>query len=110
MTIEFRILGQDFIAVNGGPVFKFNAAISFVVNCKTQKEVDYYWKKLSAGGKTVQCGWLEDKFGISWQIVPTVLSKLITDKNPERTARVMKAMLGMIKLDIKGLQRAYAKK
>ena len=110
MTVKFRLLGQEFIALNGGPVFKFTSAISFVVNCETQKEIDYYWKKLSAGGKKVQCGWLEDKYGLSWQIVPTMIGDLFNDKDPERSARVMKAMLGMVKLDIKRLQRAYGKK
>jgi predicted 3-demethylubiquinone-9 3-methyltransferase (glyoxalase superfamily) len=77
MTVKFRIMGQEFVALNGGPVFKFNPAISFVVNCRTQKEVDYYWRKLSAGGKKVQCGWLEDKYGVSWQIVPVVLTMML---------------------------------
>src|ERR1043165_1432548 len=80
MTVEFQIEGQDFVALNGGPVFKINESISFVVSCKTQAEVDYYWKKLSAGGKEVQCGWLKDKFGVSWQIVPTVLGELLSSK------------------------------
>jgi len=109
MTVNFKLLGQKFTALNGGPVFKFNPAVSFVVHCETQKEVDYYWKKLSAGGKEVQCGWLQDKFGLSWQIVPHSLLELIGDKNPEKAARVTKAMLGMIKLDIKALRRAAKK-
>jgi predicted 3-demethylubiquinone-9 3-methyltransferase (glyoxalase superfamily) len=107
MTIEFEIEGQDFIALNGGPHFKFNEAVSFVVSCKTQTEVDYYWNKLSAGGKEVQCGWLTDKFGLSWQIVPTILGELMSDKDAAKSQRVMIAMLKMVKLDIKGLKQAY---
>ena len=107
MTIEFEIEGQDFIALNGGPHFKFNEAVSFVVSCKTQTEVDYYWNKLSAGGKEVQCGWLTDKFGLSWQIVPTILGELMSDKDPVKSQRVMEAMLKMVKLDIEGLKQAY---
>jgi predicted 3-demethylubiquinone-9 3-methyltransferase (glyoxalase superfamily) len=110
MTVKFRLFGQKFVALNGGPEFKFTPAISFVVNCTTQKEVDYYWKKLSAGGKEVQCGWLTDKYGVSWQIVPTVLLELLADKDSKKSARVMKAMMQMVKLDIKRLQRAYDKK
>ena len=110
MTIEFEIEGQDFIALNGGPHFKFNEAVSFVVSCKTQTEVDYYWNKLSAGGKEVQCGWLTDKFGVSWQIVPTILGELMSDKDPMKSQRVMEAMLKMVKLDINKLKAAYAGK
>ena len=110
MTIEFEIEGQDFIALNGGPHFKFNEAVSFVVSCKTQTEVDYYWNKLSAGGKEVQCGWLTDKFGLSWQIVPTILGELMSDKDPVKSQRVMQAMLKMVKLDINKLKAAYAGK
>ena len=110
MTIEFEIEGQDFIALNGGPHFKFNEAVSFVVSCKTQTEVDYYWNKLSAGGKEVQCGWLTDKFGLSWQIVPTILGELMSDKDPVKSQRVMEAMLKMVKLDINKLKAAYAGK
>ena len=110
MTIEFEIEGQDFIALNGGPHFKFNEAVSFVVSCKTQTEVDYYWNKLSAGGKEVQCGWLKDKFGLSWQIVPTILGELMSDKDPVKSQRVMGAMLKMVKLDINKLKAAYAGK
>lgn len=107
MTVEFQIEGQDFIALNGGPIFKFNESISFVVNCRTQKEVDYYWKKLtSGGGKEVQCGWLTDKFGLSWQIVPTVLNELMGSKDAAKSQRVMEAMLKMVKLDIKKLKQA----
>jgi predicted 3-demethylubiquinone-9 3-methyltransferase (glyoxalase superfamily) len=111
MVGTFQIEGQDFIALNGGPAFKFTEAISFTVNCETQDEVDEYWTKLTAdGGKEVQCGWLKDKFGLSWQIVPTALTKLLGDPNREKAARVMQAMLGMTKIDIKGLERAYAGK
>lgn len=109
MTVDFEIEGQKFTALNGGPVFKFNEAISFVVHCETQKEVDYYWEKLSAGGdeKAQQCGWLKDKYGVSWQIVPEVLSELVGDPNSERSQRAMKAMLQMKKIDIKTLKQAY---
>jgi predicted 3-demethylubiquinone-9 3-methyltransferase (glyoxalase superfamily) len=110
MTIEFEIEGQDFVALNGGPHFKFNEAVSFVVSCKTQTEVDYYWNKLSAGGKEVQCGWLKDKFGLSWQIVPTVLGELLSDKDAAKSQRVMTAMLKMVKLDIKKLKDAAKQK
>lgn len=108
MTVEFEIEGQEFVALNGGPMFKFNEAVSFVVNCKTQAEVDYYWKKLSAGGKEVQCGWLRDKFGLSWQIVPPILAELMSSKNAAQSERVMQAMLGMVKLGIKKLKAAAA--
>lgn len=110
MTIEFQLAGQQFIALNGGPEFKFTEAVSFVVNCRTQAEVDYYWKKLSAGGKQIQCGWLKDKFGLAWQVVPTVLSDLVTDKDPSKSERVMRAMLKMVKLDIKKLKAAAQQK
>ena len=106
MTIEFQIEGQEFIALNGGPHFKFNEAVSFVVNCNTQAEVDRYWKKLSAGGKEVQCGRLKDKFGVSWQIVPTVLGELMSSKDSAKSQRVMEAMLKMVKLDIEKLKDA----
>jgi predicted 3-demethylubiquinone-9 3-methyltransferase (glyoxalase superfamily) len=107
MTVAFEIEGQQFIALNGGPHFKFTEAISFVVNCETQEEVDELWEKLSEGGQKVQCGWLKDKYGVSWQIVPTVLSKMLQDKNAERSQRVMEAMLKMKKLEISGLEQAY---
>ncbi|HYE73979.1 MAG TPA: VOC family protein [Blastocatellia bacterium] len=107
MTIAFQINGQDFIALNGGPHFKFNEAISFVVNCETQTEIDELWEKLSAGGQQSHCGWLKDKFGLSWQIVPTALDRMLQDKDPEKTKRVMQAMLQMNKLDLKALQQAY---
>src|SRR5215510_14560449 len=94
LTIEFEIEGQKFVALNGGPLFKFNESISFVVNCETQEEVDYFWEKLTAdGGEESQCGWVKDKFGLSWQITPTVLIDMLHDKNPEKADRVMKAML-----------------
>jgi predicted 3-demethylubiquinone-9 3-methyltransferase (glyoxalase superfamily) len=109
MTVEFEIDGQPFTALNGGPVFQFNEAISFQVLCDTQEEVDYYWDKLSEGGdeKAQQCGWLKDKFGVSWQIVPTILSELVGDSDSEKSQRAMKAMLQMKKMDIEALERAY---
>ena len=107
MTVEFHLEGQDFTALNGGPIFKFNESVSFVVNCETQEEVDRFWEKLSAGGQTSQCGWLKDKYGLSWQVVPTILNELIQDKDPEKSKRVMQAMLKMTKLDIRTLQQAY---
>ncbi len=110
MTVEFQLEGQEFVALNGGPMFKFTEAISFVVNCETQEEVDYYWEKLSAGGKEVQCGWLTDKYGLSWQIVPTVLGELLSDKDAAKAQRVMQAMLKMVKLDIKKLKQAAKQK
>jgi predicted 3-demethylubiquinone-9 3-methyltransferase (glyoxalase superfamily) len=106
MTVEFQLEGQKFIALNGGPIFKFNESISFVVNCKTQAEVDKYWRKFSAGGKEVQCGWLKDKYGLSWQIVPTILGELLSGKDAAKSQRVMEAMLKMVKLDIKKLKQA----
>ena len=108
LTIEFEIEGQKFTALNGGPQFKFNESISFVVNCETQDEVDYFWEKLTAdGGQESACGWLKDKFGLSWQITPTVLIDMLNDKDPEKSERVMKAMLQMQKIDIKTLKDAY---
>jgi predicted 3-demethylubiquinone-9 3-methyltransferase (glyoxalase superfamily) len=107
MTVAFELDGQQFVALNGGPHFTFSPAISFVVSCETQEEVDHFWEKLSEGGKEVQCGWLEDKYGVSWQVVPRILLELLQDKNSEKTQRVLKAMMKMVKLDIKGLQRAY---
>jgi predicted 3-demethylubiquinone-9 3-methyltransferase (glyoxalase superfamily) len=106
MTVEFQLEEHDFLALNGGPHFKFTEAISFVVSCRTQAELDYYWKKLSAGGKEVQCGWLKDKYGVSWQIVPTILGELMSDKDPAKSQRVMQALLQMIKLDISKLKQA----
>lgn len=107
MTVEFELDGQAFVALNGGPLFKFTEAISLVVNCETQAEVDSFWKKLSTGGQEVQCGWLKDRFGLSWQIVPTVLPEMLRDKDPEKARRVMAAMLKMKKIDIAALQNAY---
>ena len=110
MTVEFELDGQRFTALNGGPIFKFNEAISFQVNCETQEEVDYYWEKLSEGGdkKAQQCGWLKDKYGASWQVVPRVLSEMMSDPDTEKPGRAMKALLQMKKLDIGELKRAYA--
>ncbi len=107
MSVEFQLDGQPFIALNGGPQFTFSPAISFFVNCETQEEVDELWEKLSAGGKINRCGWLQDKFGVSWQIIPTALGKLMSDPDPEKSKRVMKAMLQMEKIDINGLKQAY---
>src|SRR4051812_22024759 len=108
MTANFELDGQSFIALNGGPIpnASFNQAVSFVVNCETQEEVDHYWDKLSAGGKTIQCGWLNDKFGVPWQIVPTALGALMTDPDPATRNRVMQAMMKMVKLDIAALHKA----
>ena len=111
LTVEFEIEGQRFTALNGGPEFKFNESISFVVNCDTQKEVDYFWEKLTAeGGQESQCGWLKDKFGVSWQITPAILIEMLHDKDEEKSARVMKAMLQMQKIDIEKLREAHAGK
>ncbi len=107
MTVTFQLEGQDFIALNGGPVFTFSPAISFLVNCETQQEIDELWEKLSKGGETVQCGWLKDKYGMSWQIVPTVLGEMMQDKDEEKSKRVMKAMLQMVKIDIQSLRQTY---
>jgi predicted 3-demethylubiquinone-9 3-methyltransferase (glyoxalase superfamily) len=110
LTVAFELDGHSFTALNGGPVFKFNEAISFQVNCATQEEVDNFWEKLSAGGdpKAQQCGWLKDKFGVSWQVVPTALVELLNDPDLEKSGRVMSAMLQMKKIDIAGLRRAHA--
>jgi predicted 3-demethylubiquinone-9 3-methyltransferase (glyoxalase superfamily) len=107
MTVEFQLEGQDFVALNAGPAFKFNEAVSFQVQCKTQAEVDHFWDKLSAGGHPGPCGWLKDKFGLSWQITPTILAELMQDKDHAKSGRVMNAMLQMKKIDIDQLQRAY---
>lgn len=107
MTILFKIEGQEFVALNGGPVFTFSPAISFVVNCKTQKEIDRLWEKLSEGGKKERCGWLKDKYGMSWQIVPAFLGEMLQDKDPQKSLRVMKAVLKMNKIDIETLRQAY---
>jgi predicted 3-demethylubiquinone-9 3-methyltransferase (glyoxalase superfamily) len=106
MTATWEIEGQRFMGLNAGPEFKFSNAVSFVVPCKKQKQVDYYWDKLLEGGTPQQCGWLTDKFGLSWQITPTILPKLLRDKNAATRERVMKAMMGMVKLDIKALKKA----
>lgn len=106
MTATFEIAGQKFMALNGGPQFKFTQAISFFVNCETQEEVDQLWNTLSAGGEKGRCGWLKDKFGLSWQIVPSLLGELLRDSDAERSRRVMKAMLGMDKIDMAALKRA----
>lgn len=108
LTVAFELDGQEFTALNGGPEFTFTEAVSFIVHCETQEEIDDYWSKLSAGGQEVQCGWLKDKFGLSWQIVPTMVGTLLQDRDPDKADRVMKAVLGMVKLDIKRLQQAYA--
>jgi len=110
MTVTFRLFGQDFMALNGGPLFKFTEAISFMVSCENQQEVDEYWDKLSAGGEPGQCGWLKDKYGVSWQIVPTALGKLMSDPDPAKSKRVMAAMLQMKKIEIDKLQQAHDQK
>lgn len=110
MTVAFQLDGQKFTALNGGPVFEFTEAISFVVNCETQAEVDDFWAKLSKDGQEVECGWLKDKYGLAWQIVPTRLLEMLKDQNAERKDRVMKAMMKMKKLDIAGFEEAYAGK
>ena len=107
MVGTFQLEGQEFMALNGGPTFTFTEAISFLVDCKTQQEVDELWEKLSAGGKTGQCGWLKDKYGVSWQIIPTVLGEMMSGPDPVRSKRVMEAMLKMNKIDIAGLKKAY---
>ena len=108
MVVTFQLDGQEFIALNGGPQFTFSPAISLVVNCETQGEVDAFWEKLSEGGEKLQCGWLKDQYGLSWQIVPTVLGEMMQDKDEEKSQRVMKAMLQMNKIDIARLKQAYA--
>jgi predicted 3-demethylubiquinone-9 3-methyltransferase (glyoxalase superfamily) len=108
ITVQFRLGDQEFVALNGGPQFKFTEAISLMINCKDQKEVDYYWEKLLAGGgKESACGWLKDKYGLSWQVTPVVLMKMIADKNRKKATRAFNAMLQMVKLDIKKLKEAY---
>ena len=106
MTVAFELDGQELTALNGGPLFKFTEAISLVVNCETQEEVEHFWEKLSAGGQEVQCGWLKDRFGVSWQVVPTVLSEMLQDKDPGKSKRVMAALLRMKKISIEGLKNA----
>jgi predicted 3-demethylubiquinone-9 3-methyltransferase (glyoxalase superfamily) len=107
LTAAFELDGQPFTALNGGPHFKFNEAVSFVVHCETQAEVDEYWQKLSAGGSEQQCGWLKDKYGLSWQVVPTEMPKLLQDKDPAKVGRVMKVLMPMKKIDIGKLKEAY---
>ncbi len=108
MVVEFELEGQRVIALNGGPQFKFTEAVSFVVNCETQDEVDRRWEQLSAGGEKGQCGWLKDKFGLSWQVVPTIILQFLQDKDPEKSQRVMRAVMQMDKLDIQRAREAYA--
>ena len=107
MSATFELDGQTFMALNGGPMFTFSPAISFFVNCETQEEVDELWEKLSEGGERQRCGWLRDKFGVSWQIIPSALGEMLQDKDAERSSRVMRSMLQMTKIDIKGLKQAY---
>lgn len=109
MTVDFELQGMQFVALNGGPHIQFTEAVSFVVNCQTQAEVDTYWEKLSAGGTEVQCGWLKDKFGLSWQIVPTALHELLSDPDPEKSSRAVQSMMTMKKLDIQALRQAASK-
>jgi predicted 3-demethylubiquinone-9 3-methyltransferase (glyoxalase superfamily) len=107
MTVEFEIEGQSFTALNGGPHFKFNEAISFQIPCETQEEIDHYWERLSAGGQILDCGWLKDKFGVSWQIFPAALPDMLSDPDEAKAARAMRAMLGMKKIDVAKLRQAY---
>ena len=109
MAVEFQLDGQDFIALNGGPHYTFSPAISFFVSCKTQDEVDELWDKLAAGGEKQPCGWLKDKYGVSWQIIPTALGEMLQDKDAQKAGRVMQAMMQMKKIDIKGLKEAYGR-
>ena len=106
MTVEFELDGQRFVGINGGPQFKFDEAVSFQINCETQEEVDYYWERLTDGGQESQCGWLKDKYGLSWQVVPAGMDEVFSDPDPKRAERAMQAMLGMRKLDIGELRRA----
>lgn len=110
MTVTFELVGQRYIALNGGPQFKFTEAFSLLINCETQDEVDTLWEKLSAGGERTCCGWLKDKYGLSWQVIPTVLSEMLQDKDPKKSQRVMQAMLQMTKIDIALLKQAYDQK
>jgi predicted 3-demethylubiquinone-9 3-methyltransferase (glyoxalase superfamily) len=107
MSVTFQLEGQTFMALNGGPLFTFTPAVSFFVSCETQQEIDELWENLTAGGEEVRCGWLKDKFGLSWQIIPTALSEMLQDKDPEKSKRVMQALMQMNKLDIATLKRAY---
>jgi predicted 3-demethylubiquinone-9 3-methyltransferase (glyoxalase superfamily) len=108
MTVEFEIEGQKFVALNGGPHFKFNEAVSFQVHCETQQEIDHFWSKLAEGGQEQPCGWLKDKFGLSWQVIPKALPQMLMDENPEKAQRIMKSMLQMRKIDLAALERARA--
>lgn len=107
MTVEFELDGKKFVALNGGPQYKFSGAVSFVVDCKAQADIDHYWEGLAAGGQEIQCGWLTDKFGLTWQIVPSNIAELLAGKNPKKSAAAMQAMFPMKKLDIAALQKAY---
>jgi predicted 3-demethylubiquinone-9 3-methyltransferase (glyoxalase superfamily) len=107
MLVKFQIFGQEFLALNGGPEFKFTNAVSFTINCETQQEVDTYWDKLTAGGSEIQCGWLKDKFGLPWQVTPVVLGQMLSDKDQKKAGRVMQAMMQMTKIEIPKLQQAY---
>jgi predicted 3-demethylubiquinone-9 3-methyltransferase (glyoxalase superfamily) len=106
MTVEFELDGQRFVGINGGPEFKFDEAVSFAISCETQEEIDYYWDALTEGGEESQCGWLKDRYGLSWQVVPTAIDELINDADPQRATRAMEALLKMRKLDIETLRRA----
>ena len=108
MTVSFTLEGQEFVALNGGPIYRFNPAISLFVSCETQSEVDHLWNSLAEGGLEVQCGWVTDKHGITWQVIPNRLMELLSDADKSKAGRVMKAMLGMVKIDVDGLERAYA--
>jgi predicted 3-demethylubiquinone-9 3-methyltransferase (glyoxalase superfamily) len=110
MSVTFELAGQKFIALNGGPLFTFTEAVSFLINCETQQEVDELWQKLSAGGKTSKCGWVKDRYGLSWQVIPTALGQMLHDKDPKKSQRVMQAMLQMDKIDIARLKQAYDEK
>lgn len=107
LTVTFRLQGQDFTAINGGPEFKFNEAMSLLINCESQAEVDYFWERLSEGGEEGPCGWLKDRYGVSWQVAPTILERMLEDEDAEKATRAMKAMLEMKKLDVAALQAAY---
>ena len=107
MTVAFALDGQEFTALNGGPIFKFSEATSFVVHCQSQKEVDHFWERLADGGQEVQCGWLKDRFGVSWQVVPDAMIEMLQDQDAEKSERVMSAMLQMKKIDVDGLKKAY---
>ena len=107
MTVAFQLEGQEFVALNGGPVFTFTNAVSFVVNCETQEEIDYYWDRLTDGGEIIECGWLKDRYGLAWQVTPAIWQEFLSDSDPEKAKRYMEAMLKMKKLDIAELKRAY---